>query len=110
MRCKYEYQHCKALVITDPLFYPRMASLSNVHVYPLNFVLVSLGLLSHVRSAAISMSVSQLSSLVESCSLKAAISCGSEFIRYDCFCVVHKVYMYYHITSPKGSVGVGGGG
>ena len=47
-----------------------MTSVTNVHINPLNFTLVSLALLSLVRSAAISMSVSQFSSLVELCSLK----------------------------------------
>ena len=51
-----------------------MASVTNVHINPLDFTLVNLALLSLVRSAAISMSVSQSSGLVESCSLKTAIS------------------------------------
>ena len=87
-----------------------MASVTNVHVSPLNFALVSLALLSLVRSAAVSMSVNHSSSLVQSCSLKTVISSSTEFIRFECFCVVHKVSVYCHITSPKGSVGAGGGG
>ena len=109
--CKYEYQHCKALVVTNPLFHPKilMASVTNVYVFPLDFTLASLVLLSLVRSAAVLMSISHSSSLVESCSLKTAMSCSNEFVRFDCFCMVHKVSVYCHITSPKGSVGVGGG-
>ena len=84
-----------------------MASVTNVHGNPLDFGLASLDLLSLVRSAAISMSISLSSSLVEPCSLKTAISCSSEFVRFDCFCVVHKVSVYCCITSLKGSVGVG---
>ena len=115
MRCKYECQHCKALILTNPLFHPQdlsklIASMPNVHVNPLNFTLASLVLLSFVRSAAASMSVNHSSSMVESCSLKTAMSCSNEFVRYDCFCVVHKVFVYCHITSLKGSVCVGGGG
>ena len=87
-----------------------MASVTNMHVNPFDFALVGLTLLSLVRSAAVSMSISQSSNLVELCSLKTAISCSSEFVRFDCFCVVQKVSVYYCITSPKGSVGVGGGG
>ena len=87
-----------------------MAYVTNVHVNPLNFALVSLALLSLVRSAVVLMSINHSSSLVESCSLKTAISCSSEFIRLDCFCVVHKVSVYCCITSLKGSVGVGEGG
>ena len=85
-----------------------MVSVTNVHVSPLNFTLASLALLSFVRSAAVSMSVSHSSSLVESCSLKTAMSCSSELVRFTCFCVVHKVSVYCLITSPKGSVGAGG--
>ena len=87
-----------------------MASVTNVHVNLLNFTIVSLALLSLVRSAAVLMSISHSYSLVELCSLKTAMSCSNEFIRFDCFCVVHKVSVYFCIISPKSSVGVGGGG
>ena len=87
-----------------------MVFVTNVHVNPLNFALVSLALLSPVRSAAVLMSISHSFSLVESCSLKTAMSYNSEFIRFDYFCMVHKVSVYCHITSLKVSVGVGGGG
>ena len=79
-------------------------------VNPLIFALASLALLSLVRSAGVSMSVRHSSSLVELCSLKMAVSCSSDLVRYDCFCVVCKVSVYYHITSLKGLLGVGGGG
>ena len=84
--------------------------MTSVRISPLDFALASLALLSLVRSAAISMSVSQSSSLVESCSLKTGISYSNEFMRFDCFCVVHKVSMYCCITSLKGSAGTGAGG
>ena len=84
--------------------------MTSVHVNPLNFALVSLALLSLVGSAAVSMSVNHSSSLVESCSLKTGISCSSEFVRFDYFCVVHKVFVYCHITSLMGSAGMGGEG
>ena len=87
-----------------------MACVTNVHVNPLDFALASLALLSYVRSAAVSMSVNHSSSLVESCSLKTAVPCSQEFVRFDCFCVVHKVSVLHCITSTKSSVGVGGGG
>ena len=38
------------------------------------------------------------------------MSCNSELVRFDCFCVVHKVSVYCCVTSPMGSVDVGGGG
>ena len=47
-----------------------MASVTNVHVNPLNFALASLAGLSFVRSAAVSMSGNHSSSLVELYSLK----------------------------------------
>ena len=84
-----------------------MTSVTSVHVNPLNLALVSLALLSLVRSAAVSMSINHSSSLVELCSLKTAISCSSELVRFNCFCVVHKVFVYCCIMSLKGSVGVG---
>ena len=87
-----------------------MASVINVCVNPLDFTLASLALLSFVRSAAVSMSVSHSSNLVESCLLKTAVSCSNDFVKFVCFCVVHKVFVYFCITSLKGSVGVVGGG
>ena len=113
-RYKYEYQWCKVLAITNPLFHPKicpklMAFVTNVCVNPLDFALASLALLSFLRLATVSMSVSHSSNLVELCSLKTAILCSNEFVRFDCFCVVHKMFVYCHTTSPKGSVCVGGG-
>ena len=84
-----------------------MASVTNIHVNHLDFTLASLALLSLVRFAAVSMSVIQSSNLVESCSLQTGISCSKEFVMLDCFCVEHKVSMYFHITSPRGSAGAG---
>ena len=87
-----------------------IASVTSVHVKPYDFTLASLALLSLVRSAAISMSVSQSSNLVESCLLKTGISSSKEFVRLDCFCMEHKVSMYWHNTSLKGFAGAGGCG
>ena len=87
-----------------------MASVTSVYINPLNFTLASLAPLSLVRSAAISMSVSQSSTLIELCSLKTGISFSNELMRFDCFCVVHKVSAYCCVTSLEGSTGVGGGG
>ena len=87
-----------------------MASMTSVHVNPLDLALASLGLLFLVRSADVSMSVSQSSSLVESCSLKTDISCSNEFVRFYCFCMVHKVSVYSCITSLRDSTGAGGCG
>ena len=72
--------------------------------------MASLAQLSSVRSAAVSMSVSHSPNFVEWHSLKTAMSCSRELVRFICFCVLHKVFVYWHITSPKGSFGVGGGG
>ena len=97
------------IILSQDLF-EVMASVTSVCVKPLDFALASLALLSLVRYAAVSMSVSQSSNLVESCSLKTCISCSKEFVRLDCFCVVHKVSVYCHITSLRGSAGAGGYG
>ena len=47
------------------------------------------------------------SNFVELCLLKMEMSWSREFVRFICFCVVHSVSMYWHTTSPNGSVGVG---
>ena len=70
-------------------------------------LLASLAQLSLVRSAAISKSVNHSSSFAESFSLKMAMSCSSEFVRFVCFCVVHNMTVYWHITSPKVYEGAG---
>ena len=90
--------------------FEEITSVTSVHVKPQDFALVSLALLLLVRSTAVSMSRSQSSNLVESCSLKMVISCIKEFVRLDCFCVEHKVSMYWCNTSPRGSAGAGGCG
>ena len=38
------------------------------------------------------------------------MSCSNKLVRFVCFCVVDKVFMYCCITSPKGLDGIGGGG
>ena len=85
-----------------------MASVTNVWVSPLDIALASLAQLSLVRSAAVSKSGNHSSNFAESCPLKIAMSCSSEFVRFVCFCVVHNVSVYWHITSLKGSQGAGG--
>ena len=47
---------------------------------------------------------------MESYSLKTVMSCSNDLVRFVCFCVVHKVSVYWHITFLKGSVGVREGG
>ena len=94
-------------LISSHVFSELIASVTNVWVSPLDFALASLAQLSLVRLAAVSKSVNHSSNFVESCLLKTAISHGSEFVRFVCFCVVHIVSMYWHITSLKGSIGAG---
>ena len=103
------FSHNRSFISSQDLF-EVMASVTSVCIKPLDFALASLALLSLVRSTVVSMSVSQSSNLVESCSVKTAISCSKEFVRLDCFCVEQKVSVYCSITSPRGSVGVGGCG
>ena len=79
----------------------------NVHVNPLEFSLANLAQFSLVRSTGLSITVNHSSNFVESCSLKMAISCRREFVRFVCFCVVHSVSVYWYITSLNGSVGAG---
>ena len=88
-----------------------MASVTNVHVNPLDFALASLAYLSFVKYAAVSMSVSHSSNFVELYSLKTAMSCSNVLVRFVClFLCGTQGVVYCHITSLKGSVGVGGGG
>ena len=101
---------CVDISISSQNLFEVMASVTSVCIKPLDCTLAILALLSLVRSAAVSMSVSQSSNLVESCSLKTGISCSKEFVRLDCFCVEHKVSVYCHIYSPRGSAGAGGCG
>ena len=71
-----------------------IASMTNVWVSPLDLAFASLAQLLFVRSAAVSISVSQSSNFVESYSLKTTMSCSNELVRFVCICVVHKVSMY----------------
>ena len=98
---------CNRSFISSQDLFEVMASVTSVCVKPHDFTLASLALLSLVRSAAVSMSKSQSSKLVESCSLKTGISCSKEFVRLDCFCVEHKISVYCCITSLRGSAGAG---
>ena len=109
MSALQSFNHNRSFISFQDLF-KVMAFVTSVHVNPLVFALASLALLSMVRSAAISMSVSQFSNLVELYSLKTDISSSNEFMKFDCFCQVHKVSVYYCITSPRGSAGAGGCG
>ena len=70
------------------------ASMTNVKVSPLDFALASLAQLSLVRSAAVSISFNHSSNFVESYSLKRAITCSSELVRFICFCVVQNMSVY----------------
>ena len=96
--------------ISSHVLFEEIASVTSMHIRPQDFALASLALLSLVRSAAVSVSVSQSSNLVESCSLKTGISCIKEFVRLDCFCIEHKVSMYWCNTSPRDSASAGGCG
>ena len=69
------FSHNRSFMSSQDLF-ELMASVTSVCIKPHDFTLARLALLSLVRSAAISMSVSQSSNLVESCSLKTGISCS----------------------------------
>ena len=95
---------CKSL-ISSHSFSEFIASVTKVWVSPLDFALASLAQLSLVRSAAVSKSVNHSSNFVETCSLKMAMSCSREFVKFICFCVVHSVSVYWHATSLNGSVG-----
>ena len=64
----------RSFISSHDLF-EEITSVASVHVKPYYFTLASLALLSLVRSAAISMLMSQSSNLVKSCSLKTGISC-----------------------------------
>ena len=77
-----------------------MAYVTSVCVDPLNFALASLALLSYVGSVYVCECHS--SNFVELCSLKTTMPCSNEFVRFVCFCMVHKVFVYCHITSLKG--------
>ena len=94
-------------LISSYVFSELLASMTNVHVSPLNFALASLAQLSLVRSAAVPISINHSSNFVELCSLKMAMFCSREFVRFVCFCVVHSVSLYWHTTSQNGPVGAG---
>ena len=96
----------KSLILSH-VFLELIASMTTVHVKPLDFALASLDQLSLVRSAAVSISINHSSNFVELCSLKMAMSCSREFVRFVCFCVVQNMSMYWCTTSPNGSVGPG---
>ena len=99
----------RSLISSHDLF-EEITSMISVCIKPHDFTLASLALFSLVRSAAISMPMSQSSNLVESCSLKTGIFCNKEFVRLDYFCKEHKLSTYWHNTSPKGLAGAGGCG
>ena len=71
-----------------------ITSVTSVWVNPLDLAFASLAHFSFVTSAAVSISISQSSNFVESNSLKSAMSCSEELVRFVCFCVVHKVSVY----------------
>ena len=102
----HSLSHSKSFISSQDLL-ELIASVTNVWVNPLNFAFASFVQLSLVRFIAVSISIRQSSNFVESYSLKTVISCSKELVRFVCFCVVHKVLVYWPITSPKSSVGVG---
>ena len=91
-------------LISYHFFLELITSVTNVWVHPFDFALESLAQLSLVRSAAVSKSVNHSSNFVDLYSLKTAMSYSREFVRFVCFCVVHSVSVYWHITFPNGSV------
>ena len=92
-------------LISSHVFSELIASMTNMHVNPLDFALASLAQLSLLRYVAVSISLNHSSNFVEPCLLKMAMSCSREFVRFVCFCVVHSVSMYWHTTPPNGSLG-----
>ena len=102
-----QFESLSKSLISSHVFSELMASVTNVWVSPLDFAWASLAQLSLVRLAAVSESVNHSSNFAESCSLKMAMFCSSEFVRFVYFCVVHNVSMYWCITSLKGSEGAG---
>ena len=99
----------RSFISSHDLF-EEIASVTSMCIKPHDFALASFALLSLVRSAIISMSMSQSSNLVESCLLKTGMSCIKDFVRLDWFCMEHKVSMYWCNTALKGSAGAGGCG
>ena len=94
-------------LISSHVFSELLASMTKVHVSPLDYALGSLAQLSLVRSAAVSISINLSSYFVESCSLKMAMSCSRESVRFACFCVVHSLSVYCCTTLQNGCVDAG---
>ena len=88
-------------LLSSHVFSELIAPMTNVQVSALEFALASLAWLSLVRLAAVSKPVNHSSNFTELYSLKMAMSCSSEFVRFVCFCVVHSVSVYWSITSEK---------
>ena len=93
MLALHSLSHSKSLISSQD-FPELIASVTNVQVNPLSLAFASLAQLSFIRSAAVSISISQSSYFVGSYSLKRAMSCSNELARFVCFCVVHKVSGY----------------
>ena len=92
-----DMSHSKSFILSQDLS-EVMASMTNVCVNPLDFALASLVQLLFVRSAALLISVSHSSNFVEPFSLKTAISCSNELVRFIGFlCSTQGVHvlMYY---------------
>ena len=92
-------------LISSNVFSELIASVTKVGVSPLVFALASLAQLSLVR-LFLSLLTTPLN-FVDSYPLKTTMSCSREFVRFVCFCVVHSVSVYWHITFPRGPVGAG---
>ena len=112
MRYRYGYSiaslsHSKSFISSQDLS-ELIASMTNVWVSPLDLALASLAQHSFVRFPAVSISW-PIYNFVELYSLKRAVSCSNELVRFVCLGEVHKVSVYWYITSPKGSAGVGKG-
>ena len=90
-------------------FLPRvMASITKVWVKPLDLAWANLVLLSSVKLATVSISISQFSNCVKSLPLKVGISWIKVFAKVVCFWAEHRVSVYCCNTSSRGSGGAEG--
>ena len=85
--------NCNTSLISSQDLPDVIASVIKVCVKPFDLACASFVWLSAVRSAAVSMSTSQSSSCVVSCSLNTDISCSKEFVRLVCFWAEHRVFV-----------------
>ena len=85
-------------LISSHVFSELMASMANMCVNYLDFALASLAWLSLVRAAAVSISINHSSNFVESLFIEDGNVLQQGIVRSVCFCVVHRVSVYWHTT------------